>query len=405
MTNDMSKNKAVKASNGTQGLWLAAIIFILISLGGTLPTPLYSFYRQKFHFSEITLTLIYAAYVAGTLAMLAFFGRLSDQIGRIRTIWIAIAIALGSTFVFIFAANIPMLFIGRVLSGASVGLAAGTITAWIAELYPDRNKSSSTLWPAASNMLGLGLGPLLTGLLVFAMPLRLNLAYIVFLPLLLLTIWLSMAGKETIDHPVSHFAELSLRPRFGVPADKRAAFISPAVGAFAAFAMMGFYTGLLPGLLSHSLHIKNTAVTGAIVLEFFVAGATAIIAFAWLPPVAAMLTGLIVLLPSLALLILAERLHGLGLLLAATAIGGAAVGLGYRGSLQRINAIASDDNKAELVSTYFLFCYSGISLPVIGIGVITELASAKVADLAFAIIIASLAMMAFTFGLRHKNKN
>lgn len=384
-------------------LLVAAGIFLLISLGGTLPTPLYAFYRHRFHFSEIVLTLIYAAYVAGTLTMLAFFGRLSDQIGRIRTLYGAIAIAFASTLVFIFARNIPMLFIGRILSGASVGLAAGTITAWIAQLTRKLDRPAPTLWAAAPNLFGLGAGPLLTGLLVLALPAKHDLTYIVFLPLLALAAGLALAGAETVERPVRRLREVSLRPRFGVPADRRAAFIPPAITAFATFAMMGFYTALLPGLLSHSLHIHAPAIAGAIVFGFFLTGTVAIIVLARLEPIYAMRSGLIVLLASLALLIAAQRLSGLGMLLGATAIGGAAVALGYRGSLQRINAIASEDNKAELVSTYFLFCYGGISLPVIGIGIITQLVDAKVADLAFAIVIAGLAIFAFLFGLRHQD--
>lgn len=40
-----------------------AVIYVL----STLPTPIYVIYRQQFRFSEIVLTLIYAAYVIGTV--------------------------------------------------------------------------------------------------------------------------------------------------------------------------------------------------------------------------------------------------------------------------------------------------------------------------------------------------
>jgi len=54
-------------------------------MGSTLVTPLYVLYQQAFGFSEVTLTLVYAAYVVGNLCALLFFGRLSDRIGRRRT--------------------------------------------------------------------------------------------------------------------------------------------------------------------------------------------------------------------------------------------------------------------------------------------------------------------------------
>src|SRR5579885_3665217 len=72
----------------------------------TLVTPLYVIYEQQLHFSRITLTLIYAAYVIGNLAALLAFGQLSDHVGRRQTALPAIAVAIVSALVFLFADNI-----------------------------------------------------------------------------------------------------------------------------------------------------------------------------------------------------------------------------------------------------------------------------------------------------------
>jgi len=63
---------------------ISAAIAVMF-MGSTLVTPLYVLYQQAFGFSEVTLTLVYAAYVVGNLCALLFFGRLSDRIGRRRT--------------------------------------------------------------------------------------------------------------------------------------------------------------------------------------------------------------------------------------------------------------------------------------------------------------------------------
>jgi MFS family permease len=84
--------------------------------------------------AQITLTLIYAAYVLGNLAALLLFGRLSDEIGRRRTAMIAMAIAIVSAVVFLFARGVAALYAGRILSGLAIGIGAGTATAWLAEL-------------------------------------------------------------------------------------------------------------------------------------------------------------------------------------------------------------------------------------------------------------------------------
>ena len=82
-----------------------AAALALLRVGATLPTPLYVIYSEAFHFSTLTLTLIFAVYVVGSLSALLFLGRLSDQIGRRRVILPAIGLAGLSALLFLFAAT------------------------------------------------------------------------------------------------------------------------------------------------------------------------------------------------------------------------------------------------------------------------------------------------------------
>ncbi|WP_456704552.1 MFS transporter [Bradyrhizobium sp. USDA 4449] len=117
---------------------------------------------------------------------------------------------------------------------------------------------------------------------------------------------------------------------------------------------------------------------------------------------AAMLWSIGLMLPSLALLVTAQFAESLGVMIAATAICGVAAGLGYRGSLQVVNQIAPDDRRAEVVSAYFICCFLGNALPVIGIGVLATLISSTVASLVFAVTIAMFALVALVFGLKYQ---
>ena len=67
---------------GAMAMWVVAAGLATIYVLSNLPTPLYETYRQAFGFSKITLTLIYAVYVVGTVTTMFFLGRLSDEIGR-----------------------------------------------------------------------------------------------------------------------------------------------------------------------------------------------------------------------------------------------------------------------------------------------------------------------------------
>ena len=66
----------------TAGFAVTALALAVGMMGTTLPTPLYALYRQRFGFSELMITVIFAAYAAGVVAALLLLGRLSDQIGR-----------------------------------------------------------------------------------------------------------------------------------------------------------------------------------------------------------------------------------------------------------------------------------------------------------------------------------
>src|SRR5690242_16517073 len=232
-------------------MWIAAAGIGLLYVGSTLLTPLYPIYRRQFHFTELIVTAIYAVYVIGNLAVLFFFGRLSDQIGRRRTVLVALILTCGSTLLFLFAGNVMWLFPARILNGFAAGLGAGALTAWIAELEPAGDRVRAARVASAFNLGGLAFGALLAGALAQFAPWPLRTSYVVFLLLLVMMIVLLRWVRETVAEPVR---ELSLRPRVGVPRDLRLAFVAPSATRFAAFALGGFYTALAPDTLMRSLH-------------------------------------------------------------------------------------------------------------------------------------------------------
>jgi len=382
----------LRALSGKSGMWVAGAVLALVFVGSTLPTSLYDFYQSELHFSEITLTLIYSAYVAGTLLTLLFVGRISDQIGRRPAALAGLALAAASMLVFVAKIAIAVLFVARFLTGLAVGLAAGAATAWIAELDPRKNVEHSTSVAVGSNLFGLALGPLLSGLLAQLAPWPLRLSHLVFLVALLPMAFAVAKVRETVKQSVHRASEISLRPRIGVPQESRARFFAPALTGFGIFALGGFYAALTPGLLRGPLRQTNRAVVGLVIFEFFTAGAAAIALTPRMRSKASMLAGLALLVPSLALVVMSGMVRSLPLVVVATALGGVALAFGYRGSLEVVNQIAPDDRRAEIVSTYLLFCYTGTSLPVIGVGIVSQLVSPPIAHIAFAITIALFAL-------------
>lgn len=389
------------SQRGVAGPLLAAVALAVMFVGATLPTPLYPLYRHRFGFGEVTLTLVYSIYVLGNLCALFFFGRLSDQVGRKSTAWPAAIIGAASTVAFGLASGTFWLFVARALSGLATGLASSTLTAWIAELQPDGRSREGAVTATVANFLGLAVGPLIGSLPARFSVQPLRLPFAVYLAMLLVMGIVLSHVPETVKEPTRRFSDLSLRPRFGVPKEQLAAFLSPAMTAFVTFALIGFYAALIPNLLADALKDPRPLVAGVVLFLLFAVASVAVFATRALASRTAMLAGLAMFPPAVALLIMAEHTHRLLLLLAASALAGIAASLGYRGSLTVVNRIAPEERRGEVVSTYLIVMFCGNSLPVIGIGLLSARTNPAFAHAAFAGLIAILAAIGLLVGWKH----
>jgi MFS family permease len=386
---------------GSAAIGAAAAMIGVLFAGSTLLTPLYVIYKQQFGFSQITLTLIYAAYVIGNIAALLLFGRMSDMVGRRRVALPAVGVGIVSALVFLFAQDVVSLYAGRILSGLSIGVGAGTGTAWLAELIADEDKARATMIATSTNFLGLGIGAIVAGLLAEYAPWPLQLPFIVYLAALLATAALVWRTQETVAHPARSLHDVSLRPRLSVPSEIRAQFVAPGVTGFGAMALVGFYAALIPSMLAEHLHVTSHAVAGALFFELAIGVSSTIVLLASVPSRTAMLWALVLMLPSVGLVVAAQVLASMAILIVATAVCGVAAGLGYRGSLQVVNEIAPQDRRAEVVSSYFVCGFCGNALPVIGIGIISTYAGSILASVVFAATITLFAIVALIFGLKY----
>jgi MFS family permease len=385
---------------GRAAFWAVAAALSTVMMGATLQTPLYVRYQHRFGFSEIVLTLIYAVYIAGTLAALVFLGRFSDQAGRRRMMLVGTGVAATAILIFLFTVDTAMLFIARALFGFTIGIATATATAWLTELHPDGDQTRASLVASAGNLVGLGLGPILAGLLSQYAPLPLRLIYIVYLVLLAAVIVVFWSAPETVEPR----AGLSLWPRLGVPRELFAQFVGPATAAFSVFSLSGLFAALTPTLLER-LDQTNSAVAGAAVLGYYSIGALTEVLLRRLASHAAMLAGLGALLGALTLVVLAPPEHSLAILLGGMAIGGFSQGMGFRGSLQVVNQIAPPQQRAAMLAMYFVVGYVGLALPVVGIGILSQLVNPLVAHIVFAVVVGVLAVGAIVVGIRYRPEN
>jgi MFS family permease len=381
----------------TRRVLAVASVIAVAFMGSVLVTPLYTLYQRKFGFSEITLTLIYAVYVVGNVVALLLFGQISDQLGRKRVTLPALALAGVAAVLFLLADGTAELFVGRLLIGLAVGVASGTGTAWLAEQHGPDRRSQATLTAATANLAGVAVGPLIGGLLAEYAPDPLQLPFVAYLLAVGAVAVAVVCTPEPREGRVEKLSDVRVHPRIGVPRERIGSFAAPAVTGFVIFALGGLYFALIPGVVQRDLDVHNVAVGGLLVFELAAFAVAVIVLARRLLPATAMVTGLVVLLPAVALVVAAQGARSMPLLLLATALAGVAMGFGYRGSLEVVNEIAPQARRAEVVSTYYVACFVGNSLPVIGLGVLSTLTEPLPASIAFAGTVAALSAAALAW--------
>jgi MFS family permease len=370
--------------------WVAALILSITMLGTTLPTPLYVIYQAQWHFSAAIVTVTFAVYAVAVLATLLLAGRSSDQAGRKPVLAAALACSAVSTIVFILAPDVAVLIVGRILSGLSAGLMTGTATAALTELVPASASRRASLVATAANMGGLGLGPLIAGLFAQYAPDPTTLVFEVYLAVLAAAGLCLLFVPETVSprrRPVLRFAGL------GIPERGRSEFIAAGVAGFAAFALLGLFAALAPTFLGNVLHQTSHAVQGGVVFLLLAVGTVAQVALARFNSRRVVLAGLGVFLAALALIVAALSQADMALFLAGTVVGGVAVGSVFLGSLATANRLAPPEERSHALSAFFVACYTGLIIPVVGVGVATEFISDFAAVLALSIVLAALCLL------------
>lgn len=380
-------------------MWSTAGVIAILFMGSTLVTPLYLLYQRSFGFSTFVLTLVYSGYVVGNLLAVLFLARISDALGRRPVVLGAIAAAAMSSAAFLSATSTAWLYLGRVLSGLAIALGSAAATAWLTELLGPADRSRAALMATAANFIGLCLGSLAAGCLAQYAPYPLELPFVGYAVMLLIVGVLVATTRETVPARVGGLPGL-LAPRIGIPRAILASFAVPAITGFATFSVIGFYCALAPGLLSQRLLVGSIALAGALVSELFAVATLAILMSRGVAAGRAMLAGLALLVPGLVILVIAERLASLPLLIADTALIGAAAGLGYRGSLQVLNQMAPPERRGEVTASYLMACFIGNSVPVIGVGWLTSAHGSWAAISSFAAVVGAFVLTALSLSAR-----
>jgi hypothetical protein len=346
------------------GFWAVAFAFLIVMAFGTLPSPLYGLYRTRDHLSAFMVTVIYAIFAVGTIGALLSVRFIAARAGRRVTMVIAAGLLPAWK-------ALPGVLVGRLITGVSVGLAAGTAITYLIELRAREDPSPSAVIRArniatAVSVGGLGIGPLVAGFLAEWASHPLTLPYLVFLGLGAL----ALIGVATAPETRAPAAAPSSQSRASGRSRPVRVLVPGATATLAAFAATGLFAGLSGLFLTAVLDRPSHALAGATLFLVFTSGVVSQLATNRLPASRVFVLGTISMLTGLALLVTAVRLSSpsLALFLLSGALIGAGAGAVFKGTTGLVLEAAPPESRVALTSDLLIALYVGLSIPVIGAG-------------------------------------
>ena len=363
------------------GFWVVALAFLTAMAFSTVPSPLYSLYQQRDGFSTFTVTIVFAVYAVGVIISLLLAGHVSDWVGRKKILIPALGLELVAAILFLTAPNLPILLVARFVTGLGVGMITATATAHLHELHakhrPTATPARFEMVSTAANIGGLGVGPLIAGILAQWVDGPLRTPYIVFAVLLVLSMIGIALAPETV-------AELPVRPSYRpqrISADHgdRGRYIAAAAAGFASFAVFGLFTSVAPGFVAGTLGHPSRALGGLIVFAVFGGAAVAQTLTTRLSASAKMALGIAA--QAVGVIALVVGMHELNL--ATFLLGGIVAGIGagvlFKAAVGTVVAMAAPAKRSEALAGLFLISYLGLSIPALGIGIATRTIDATTA--------------------------
>ncbi|MGC4111532.1 MAG: MFS transporter [Nocardioides sp.] len=346
--------------------------WLWVMAGANLAAPLYAVYADRFGFSGIVVTTVFATYAVTLVATLLVCGRLADRVGRRPVILAGLAVAAGALVVFGVASGVEWLYAARALQGIAVGLISGPATAALVELDPLREQARPAMFAGLAQAVGSGVGPLVSGCLAQWAPAPLHTCYLVGL------VGTAVAAGFALALPDSAHGDEPWRVQWPrVPTAIRTDFVRLGVTAGLVWASLALYLSVVPSYVAGLLATHDLALLGAnSALACFASAGTQVWArFHGSEGRRRQALGLALLAAGLVLLVVSALTESLLTVLLGAVVTGVGHGLGFLHAQDELNAIAPPERRAEVSAAFVCCIYVVVGGSVIGVGVLEEAGS------------------------------
>jgi MFS family permease len=363
-----------------------------------VPTPLYPLYMRRDGFDTFTVTVVFAVYAVGVVISLVLAGHVSDWLGRKRVLIPALALQLAAAVLFISAQALPALLVARLLTGLGVGMISATATAHLHELHAAHRPGASAqrfeLVSTAVNIGGLGVGPLVAGILSQWVGAPLRVPYLVFAVLLLAAMVAVALVPETVEVPAAD--RPAYRPqRLSADYPDRAGYVAAAASGFAAFALFGLFTSIAPTFVAVTLHHPARILAGVTVFAVFTCAGGAQMLTNHISTPGKLRLGLSAQALGVVVLVIGMQTANFAAFLVGGMIAGIGAGILFKACIGSVVAMAAPTQRGEALAGLFLMSYLGLIVPVLGIGIASRTFSSTTAMTWFAgVLLVLLAVIA-----------
>jgi MFS family permease len=378
--------------------WLAAWPVTAVFVLSNAPTPLYVLWQDRLGFSAGTLTVIFAAYIAGLLATLLVAGRASDRLGRKPVVLPGVLLALVACALFATATSVLALGIARLLAGIAVGITVSAGMAAVVDVGGPARARTATLAASTAMVFGAGLGPLLAGALSETLPAPTVTIFVVAAVLLLsaAVVVMRLPLRRPLEHATGGWVRVP-----AVPSAHRA-HVALGIAVFApGITSTSFVLSLGPALLANVLGTSNRLLAGATAFVMFGAATAVQFAARRLGVRTVLLTGVVAALACMAALLVAVHARWVLAIVVTAVLAGTAQGLGQLGGLTMISTHVPEQRRAEANALLNFGGYIPAALLPVGTGYLSDALGFATGSTIFAAILAVASLAAGALVYRH----
>jgi len=327
-----------------------------------VPTPLYRLYQAEWSLTPGTVTLVFAIYVVALLAAVLVAGSLSDYLGRRFMIGSALGLQIAAMGAFLLTDGPGWLLAARVLQG----LAVGTGTSALGAALVDIDARNGPLVNSIAPFIGMACGALSSGALVVYAPDPLHFVFGVFLAIHATQLILIRAVPETIARRPGVLS--AMMPRVTVPRQaRRMMFVITPIN-IAIWSVGGVTLSLIPSVVATATGLQSPLIGSAVVAALMASGAAAVFVLRNSGTSRTFLIATPLLVAGLCILLAGVHFGAVSLLGLGMVVGGCGFGASFMTCVRSLLPLAEPQERAELLSAYYVQSYLSLGLPAVGAG-------------------------------------